>query len=63
MAITTKIPTLRGDILLNILITFEKQKTICYNNNQTSANYDRLSPTILHVRVALKKRNPNELPY
>lgn len=59
IAITTKIPTLRGDILLNILITFEKQKTIRYNNNQTSANYDQLSPTILHVRVALKKRNPN----
>ena len=63
IAITTKIPTLRGDILLNILITFEKQKTICYNNNKKSANYDQLSPTILHVRVALKKLNPNQLPY
>ena len=51
IAITTKIPTLRGDILLNILITFEKQKTIRYNNNQTSANYDQLSPTILQYNT------------
>ena len=68
IAITTKIPTLRGDILLNILITFEKQKpfaTIIIKHQPIMTNFRRqfyytiqYTIFICHIRhLHMEKKN------